>query len=366
MLLSELAKQLGCALEGAGDIDVDIRRVSGLEDAEPGDLSFFSNRKYARHVATTRASAMIADKAVTAAPCPIIRSAHPYVTLAQAIAILAPEVLPEPGISKHAIVHPTAVIGADVSIGAFTTIDAGVVIGARTVVLSHVSIGSNAVIGEDCQIRAHVSVRYGAEIGNRVIVQDGAVIGSEGFGFATRPDGTHLKIPQTGRVIIADDVEIGANCTVDRPAVGATRIGEGTKIDNLGQIAHGVKIGKRVLIAAQVGIAGSSVLEDDVIFAGQVGVVGHIHIGRGVIVTSKAGVTHDIEPGARIAGFPAFDLGEWKKASVLFRQSGRKRAAEPPVEVALTPTEPPRSSRTPAKKQRARAVPKKKLRRAKR
>lgn len=322
MLLSELASLLGCQLEGDGRIDV--RRVSGLDDAQPGDVSFLSNRKYAKLVAATRASAVIADASVTAAPCAIIRSANPYLTFAQAIALLSPAQLPGPGVSPLASVDPSATIGAGASIGPFVAIGPDAVIGARTVLMPHVAVGRGAVIGEDCVIHAQASIREGCVLGDRVVLQDAAVIGSDGFGFAKRADGTHQKIPQVGRVVIEHDVEIGAHTAVDRPAVGETRIGAGAKLDNLVQVAHGVKIGRRALLAAQVGISGSTTIDDDVVFAGQSGAVGHIHIGKGSIITAKSGVTHDLAPDSVVSGFPAFDLGEWKKASVAFRQLGRK------------------------------------------
>jgi UDP-3-O-[3-hydroxymyristoyl] glucosamine N-acyltransferase len=322
MLLSELASLLGCQLEGDGHVDV--RRVTGLEDAQPGDVSFLSNRKYAKHVATTRASALIADASVATAPCAIIRSETPYLTFAQAIALLSPAALPGPGVSPLASVDPSATIGADASIGPFVAIGPDAVVGARTVLLPHVTVGRGAVIGEDCVIHAQASIREGCVLGDRVVLQDAAVIGSDGFGFAKRPDGTHQKIPQVGRVVIEHDVEIGAHTAIDRPAVGETRIGAGAKLDNLVQVAHGVKIGRRALLAAQVGISGSTTIDDDVVFAGQSGAVGHIHIGKGSIITAKSGVTHDLAPASVVSGFPAFDLGEWKKASVAFRQLGRK------------------------------------------
>ena len=347
MQLSELARLLGCPLEGDGRVDV--RRVTGLEDAQPGDISFLSNRKYAKHVASTRASALIADTSITSAPCPIIRSANPYLTFAQAIALLSPPSLPGPGVSPLAAVDSSASIGAGASIGPFVSVGADAVIGARSVLFPHVTVGRGAVIGEDCVIHAQASIRECVVLGDRVVLQDAAVIGSDGFGFAKRPDGSHQKIPQVGRVVIEHDVEIGAHTAVDRPAVGETRIAAGTKIDNLVQIAHGVKIGRRALLAAQVGISGSTTIDDDAVFAGQSGSVGHVHIGRGAIITAKSGVTHDLEPNAVVSGFPAFDLSEWKKASVLFRLSGRKRPAAP-VTAKKAPVK-----RTLAKKKRPRA-----------
>ena len=321
MKLGTLADRLGCRLEGAGaDPEVEIRRVNGVDDAGPGDVTFLANPKFARRVATTRASAILADDSLVSAPCPILRTSNPYVACASAVALLTPTVPATPGIHPQAAIDPSATLGADVSIGAFAVIGPGARIGARTVVYPHVVIGAGAVIGDDCILHAHVSVRDRIEIGHRVELQDGAVIGSEGFGFATREDGTHQKIPQVGIVVIGNDVEIGANTTVDRPAIGETRIGDGTKIDNQVQIAHGVKIGRNVRIAGCSGVAGSSIIEDDVVLAGQVGVMNHVRVGRGARVASKSAVLSDLEGGKTYAGVPAIPIGQWRRWAVKFRR----------------------------------------------
>ncbi len=246
-----------------------------MDDAGPGDVTFVTNPKYASRLAGTRASAVILaatsatspNESLPIAPCAVLRARRPYVAVAEAVAILTPPSRPAPGISSLASIDPSAELGAGVSVGAFVVLGPRVRVGARTAVHPHVVIGRDSVIGEDCTIHAQVSIRDEVVIGNRVTIQDAAVIGSDGFGFAEREDGTHLKIPQVGRVVIEDDVEIGAQSAVDRPAVGETRIGRGTKIDNLVQVAHGVKIGRNVLLAAQVGISGSTVLDDAVVMA---------------------------------------------------------------------------------------------------
>jgi UDP-3-O-[3-hydroxymyristoyl] glucosamine N-acyltransferase len=191
-------------------------------------------------------------------------------------------------------------------------------------------VGPGARIGDDCIIHSQCSIRERAVVGDRVILHDGVVVGSEGFGFAKQADGTHLKIPQGAGVIIEDDVEIGANSTIDRPAVGETRVQAGTKIDNLVHIAHGVSVGRRVLLAAQVGISGSAVVEDDVILAGQVGVAGHLRIGKGAMATAQSGIPNSVEAGAYVSGSPAVPHREWLKASASYRQlpALRKRVAE--------------------------------------
>jgi UDP-3-O-[3-hydroxymyristoyl] glucosamine N-acyltransferase len=316
--LAELAERLGCRLEGDGRLEV--TRVAGLDDAGPGDVTFLANPRYTSQLASTRASAVIADDHVAGAPCAVLRSAHPYVTVADAITALTPPAAPPAGISALAAVHPTAEIGPDVHLGAFAVVGARSRIGARSVVHPHVVIGADVVVGEDVVLHAHVSLRDAVEVGHRCVLQDGAVIGSDGFGFARRPDGTHQKIPQVGRVVIEDDVEVGAQSAVDRPAIGETRIGAGTKIDNLVQVAHGVRIGRRALLAAQVGIAGSTVLGDDVVMAGQSGAAGHLTLGARVVVSAKSAVTKDVPEGQHVAGIPAGDVADWREQVVLQRK----------------------------------------------
>jgi UDP-3-O-[3-hydroxymyristoyl] glucosamine N-acyltransferase len=334
--LAELARRLGCVLEGDGAVDV--RRVAALGDAGPGDLSFLSNAKYTAQLSATRASAVIAGPGVHA-PCPVLRSANPYLTTAEAIALLSPQPRAHTGISALAVIDPSAELGPDVAVGPFACIGPGVRIGARTTIYPHVVVGAGAVIGADCVLHAQVSVRERVHLGDRVVIQDAAVIGSDGFGFAQRADGSHQKIPQVGGVVIEDDVEIGAHSAVDRPAVGETRIAAGTKIDNLVQVAHGVKIGRHGLLAAQAGIAGSAVIDDHVTFAGQSGAVGHVHIGAGVVLTARSAATHDIEPGRTVSGFPAIDLADWRRSSVLFHKLPELRKQLEALEARLAELE---------------------------
>jgi len=316
--LDELARRLECRLDGDGRADV--TRVAALDEAGPGDLTFLSNTKYTSRLASTRASAVLADDTVTGAPCPVLRTPHVYLTLARAIALLTPAARQPAGISSLAAVDPTAELGPDVSIAPFVAIGAGARIGARSILEPHVVVARGVVVGDDCHLHAQAVLREGVEIGHRVVLQSGVVIGSDGFGFARRPDGRHEKIPQVARVVIEDDVEIGANSTVDRPAVGETRIGAGTKIDNLVQVAHGVRIGRDVLLAAQVGIAGSTVLEDGVVMAGQSGVTGHVRLGAGAIVGAKSAVTKDVGAGEHVAGVPAGAVAAWRESAVLMRR----------------------------------------------
>lgn len=318
MKLSELAARLECTVEGDGDID--IKRVAAIEDAGPGELTFFANSKYADALKRTLASAVIAAPAVSGIPCAVLRTPEPYVTFARALGLFANLWRPPAGIHRLALVEPGGVVAADASIGPFVVVSEGARIGARTILYPHVSVGRGAEIGADCVIHAHVSIRERVTLGDRVVLQNGVVIGADGYGFARRRDGTHEKIPQVGGVVIEDDVEIGANTTVDRPAVGETRIGAGSKIDNLVQIAHGVQVGRNVLLAAQVGVAGSSVIEDQVTLAGQVGVAGHLTIGKGTIATAQTGIPNSVDPGSFISGYPAIPNRDWLKSSAVFRK----------------------------------------------
>jgi UDP-3-O-[3-hydroxymyristoyl] glucosamine N-acyltransferase len=250
----------------------------------------------------------------------MLRTEDPYLAFARAVGLFAPEWRPAPGVHAMTAIAADAHIGRDISIGPFVAIGEGARIGDRTVIFPNVTIGPGTTIGTDCIVHSNVAVRERVTIGNRVILQNGVVIGGDGYGFVRRPDGTHEKIPQVATVVIEDDVELGANTTVDRPAVGETRIKAGAKIDNLVQIAHGVTVGRNVLMAAQVGIAGSTEIGDDVMFGGQVGVGGHLTVGSGAVAVGQSGVTNSLEPGATVAGYPAIDSREWRKASVIFRR----------------------------------------------
>ena len=331
MKLSDLAGRLECRLEGDGNVE--IARVAGIEQAQAGDVTFVDNPRYAPHLATTNASAVIVADTLSVPPNPrfaVLRSRQPYVDFARAVTLFLPSSAPAKGVDKLTAIAPDAKIGAGVSIGPFVTIGAGASVGARTTLYPHVAIGPGAVVGDDCVIHSQCSIRERAVVGDRVILHDGVVVGSEGFGFAKQADGTHLKIPQGAGVVIEDDVEIGANSTIDRPAVGETRIQAGTKIDNLVHIAHGVSIGRRVLLAAQVGISGSAIVEDDVILAGQVGVAGHLRVGKGAMATAQSGIPNSVDAGAYVSGSPAIPHQDWLKTSAVYRQlpALRKRVAE--------------------------------------
>jgi UDP-3-O-[3-hydroxymyristoyl] glucosamine N-acyltransferase len=316
--LRDIAARLSCTLEGDGEIE--IARVAAIEDAGPGDLTFFASRKYLDELRRTRASVVIAGPGVTDVPGAVLRADDPYLAFARAVALFADEWRPPAGVHRLAHVEAGATIGDGASIAPFAFVAEGARIGARTIVHPHVTIGRFADVGDDCVIHAQVSIRERVRVGSRVVLQNGVVLGGDGFGFARRGDGSHEKIPQIGGVVVEDDVEIGANTTVDRPAVGETRIGAGTKIDNLVQIAHGVRLGRNVLLAAQVGIAGSTVVEDQVTLAGQVGVAGHLTIGKGALATAQTGIPNSVDAGAFVSGYPAIPNRDWLKSSAVFRQ----------------------------------------------
>ena len=237
-----------------------------------------------------------------------------------ALPVRGVRVNPPAGVDTLSVVAPDASLGRDVSIGPFSSVGRGARVGDRTVIYPNVYIGDGAIVGDDCVIHSHVAVRERSVIGNRVVIQNGAVIGGDGYGFVRRPDGTHQKIPQTSIVVIEDDVEIGANTAIDRPAIGETRIQAGAKIDNLVQIGHGVNIGRNTLLAAQVGIAGSTSVGDNVTLAGQVGVAGHVTIGHGASAVGQSGITNSVPDRAFVSGYPAIENKEWLKSSVIFRK----------------------------------------------
>jgi UDP-3-O-[3-hydroxymyristoyl] glucosamine N-acyltransferase len=315
VILRDLAARLGCEVRGDGGVEV--RRVAGIDDAGPGDLTFVSNPRYAARLATTRATAAIVSPGV-ATPLPCLLTPNPYLEFARAVAVLHPLPRPAPGVHPSATIDPSAHLGEDVHVGAMVVIGPGVRIGARTVVHPHVVLYPGVEVGHDCLLHSGVQVREGCRIGNRVVVQNGAVIGSDGFGFAKDDQGRYEKIPQIGTVVVEDDVEIGALTAVDRAALAETRIGRGTKLDNLVQIGHSVTIGHDTVLAGQVGVAGSARIGNHVTLAGQVGVAGHLEIGDGAIATAQTGIPSDVEAGALVSGYPAIENRAWLKSSAVF------------------------------------------------
>jgi UDP-3-O-[3-hydroxymyristoyl] glucosamine N-acyltransferase len=315
VILKDLALSLGCVLRGSGEVEV--HRVSGIEEAGPGDLTFLANPRYALKLGTTGASAVILSPEVEC-PLPSLLCPNPYLAYARAAALLHPPERHEPGTHPSAFVDASAKLGEGVHVGPHAVVGPGVRVGARSVLHAGVVLYREVAIGEDCVLHSGVSVRERCRLGNRVVVQNGAVIGGDGFGFAKDEAGRYQKIPQVGIVVIEDDVEIGALTAIDRAAMRETRIGRGTKIDNLVQIGHSVTVGEDTILAGQVGIAGSSKIGSRVTLAGQVGVAGHLTIGDGATATAQTGIPNSVEPGALVSGYPAIENRQWLKASAAF------------------------------------------------
>ena len=315
--LAELAERVGGRVEGDGTVR--IERVMPLEDAGPSDVSFFANRRYAAEFAATRAGAVIVgDDEVVAPGRTVLRAANAYLAFARISTLFNPPPVAVPGISPQAAIDPTARVEATAQVGPFVSIGPGAEVGARTILSPGVQLGAGVKVGADCLLHANVVVRERCLIGDRVILQPGCVIGADGFGFATDLVGVgqgprHFKVPQAGIVAIEDDVEIGANACVDRAALGVTRIGRGTKIDNLVQIAHNVVVGPLSIRASQVGISGSTRIGMGVAIWGQAGLVGHIEVGDRANIAAQSGVSRDIAAGERVAGTPATADVRWAR-----------------------------------------------------
>jgi UDP-3-O-[3-hydroxymyristoyl] glucosamine N-acyltransferase len=318
LTLEELAGLLGCSF--AGDGRILLTGVANLKDAREGDLVFFSQEKLRDQFESTRAAAAIVLPEEKFTRLPLIFSSEPHPTFVRAVNLFFKPYRPRPGIHPLAQVSSTARIGKDVSVGAFALVGSKVEIGNGTVIFPHATVYPGVKIGNHCLIHSQVSLREGVSLGDRVILHNGVVIGSDGYGYLQTESKSHTKIPQAGGVTIEDDVEIGANTTVDRAALGHTIIRRGTKIDNLVQIAHNVEIGENSLIISQVGIGGSSRIGKNVILAGQAGIPDHIHIGDNAIVLAKTGITKDIPEGALVSGSPHLDARVWRKAWAVIPQ----------------------------------------------
>ena len=314
--LKEIAELVGGKVRG--DESIEIEGVSGIEEAKKGEIAFISDKRHLPLLDTTQASAVIVSREVKEAKVPLIQVENPYLAFAEVMRILVPYEKPAQGVHPSAIVSEGVDLGKGVSIGAHSVLEEGVRIGDNTIIYPLVYIGKGSRIGRDCIIYPQVMIREGVEIANRVIIHSGAVIGSDGFGYIPH-EGRHHKVPQIGKVVIEDDVEIGASVTIDRATLGKTWIKRGVKIDNLVQIAHNVVIGEDSIIVAQVGISGSTEIGKGVTLAGQVGVVGHIKIGEGAIVGAQAGVTKSVPPKTIVSGYPARPHAQAKRieASVL-------------------------------------------------
>ena len=316
--LREVAQIVGG--EVVGDEGIIVTGVCGIREAKEGDLTFVANEKYVPLIRQTRASAIITSREIRHAEKPIIQTDNPDLAFAKIISFLAPNEITHPkGIHETAMIGKNVKLGQNVAIQPYVVIGDNAVIGDRSIVYVGVFIGDHTRIGRDTLIYPHVTIRERTEIGNHVIIHSGTVIGSDGFGFSS-VKGVHVKIPQIGIVKIEDEVEIGANVTIDRARFGATHIKQGTKIDNLVQIAHNVVIGEHSIIIAQAGISGSTTIGKRVVVAGQTGIVGHITIGDNSIIGARSGVTKPVPPNSVILGAPAKPISKFKETNACLQR----------------------------------------------
>jgi UDP-3-O-[3-hydroxymyristoyl] glucosamine N-acyltransferase len=314
--LAELVAHVGGTLRGDGSLR--IHGVEGLTEAGPRDLSFYGSHRYREALAATRAAAVLVPvgEETSRTDLAVVQVPNPHLAYARISALFHPAAHHAPGASPRAFVHPTARVHPEACVMAFATVEAGAEVGPRAVLYPGAYVGSFCRIGADSVLFPNVTVREGCLVGERVVLHASAVVGADGFGFAFDAAAkAHIKVPQAGIVRIEDDVEVGAASCIDRATTGETVIGRGTKIDNLVQVAHNVRVGPLSLLCAQAGISGSAELGEGVVLAGQVGVVGHIKIGDGARIVAQSGVVHDVEAGVTLAGSPAVDVRAWLKQS---------------------------------------------------
>lgn len=311
MRLAELATRLDCELHGDGEIE--ITGVGTIENAGPGEITFIANPRYARHLAQTKASAVILPADGPTAPVASLRTSEPYLAFARAVEEFHRPIKVPLGVHPTAIVAPTARIGSGASIGAYCVIGDGVTIGSEARLAPHVVIYPDVRIGERFVAHSQVTVRERVRIGNDVILYSGAVVGSDGFGYAVTREGRIHKIVQAGDVVLEDGVEVGANATVDRAAVGSTVLRRGVKIDNLVQVGHGCDVGDGSMLAAQTGLSGSTRVGKFVRMGGQSGAAGHLTIGDGAQVAAQGGVASSVAPGSTVGGYPAVEAALWRR-----------------------------------------------------
>jgi len=317
MRLREIASALGARLEN-GSPDTVVTGVAGIEKAGPGQLTFLANPKYAAAAKKTQAAAIIVSEDFPAISTAMLRTRDPYWAFARSIELFYEAPRYPPGVHPTAVIHSSAKIGVNSHIGPYVVIDEGVEIGKQAVLLAHVVIYRAAKIGDNFFAHAHAVVREHCRLGDHVILQNGAVIGSDGFGFAKDNGGHWRKILQSGPAVLEDDVEVQANACVDRASVGETHVARGTKIDNLVQVGHGSSVGQDTLLCAQVGLAGSTAVGNRVILAGQVGVAGHCRIGDGALATAQTGIPSDVPAGQIVSGYPAIENKRWLKCAAIF------------------------------------------------
>lgn len=316
MKLSEIANRLGAELVGSGAVE--ITGVAGIEHAGPDQITFIANPKYAPLAKTTKAAAILVEPDFPSlSGTATLRIRNCYRAFAETITLFYTAPRYAPGIHPTAVIDPSATIGSGAHLGAYVVIGADVVLGEDAVVLSHTVIYQGARIGDRFFAHAHAVVREFCRLGDDVTLQNGAVIGADGFGYA-RDGSAWVKIVQSGAAVLNDRVEVQANACVDRASIGETRIGAGSKIDNLVQVGHGSTVGENTLLCAQVGLAGSTEVGDRVILAGQVGVAGHCKVGDGAVATAQSGIPSDVAAGAIVSGYPAMDNRQWLRSVAAF------------------------------------------------
>jgi UDP-3-O-[3-hydroxymyristoyl] glucosamine N-acyltransferase len=317
MRLADIATRVGGAVEGDGSVE--ITGVSSIEEPQPGTITFLADRKHMQRLAGLAVGAILLPPDAAPAPVPAIRVTNPHLAFVDVVALFHPPAEQPPGIHPTAVVSPTATLGYGASVGPHVVIGDDVVLGDHAVLHAGVVLYPRVQAGNRFTAHARAVVREDVRIGDRVTLHAGAVVGSDGFGYVPAPDGIR-KVPQVGTVVIEDDVEVGANATIDRAALGATRIGRGVKIDNLVMIAHGCVIGPYSMLAGQVGLAGGTTLGTGVLLAGQVGSAGHLTIGDGARVAAKTGVANDLPAGGTYGGIPAIDIVSWRRGAAAIKR----------------------------------------------
>jgi UDP-3-O-[3-hydroxymyristoyl] glucosamine N-acyltransferase len=318
MKLGELAKMLGAELRGNAELEV--TGVKGIEEAGPTEVTFVANPKYGGLARRTKAAAVLVEPEFPEIETATLRLKNPYLAFSRTLGFFYQPPAYPPGIHPTAVIDPTAVIGEKAHIGAYVVVGPGVKLGNHATLLPHVVLYPGVETGSHFFAHAHAVVRENCILGDHVTLENGVIIGGDGFGFAKNENGYWEKIPQSGPVRLGNWVDVQANSCIDRATVGETRIGNGTKIDNLVQIGHASHVGENTLLCGQVGLAGSSEVGNNVILAGQAAVAGHCSIGDGVILTAQSGVSHDIPPGKIISGSPAFDNRVWLRAVTIFQR----------------------------------------------
>jgi UDP-3-O-[3-hydroxymyristoyl] glucosamine N-acyltransferase len=318
MKLGELAKRLGAELRG--DAEMEVTGVKGIEEAGPTEVTFVANPKYGGLARKTKAAAVLVEPEFPEIEAATLRIKNPYLAFSRTLGIFYQPPAYAPGIHPTAVIDPTAVLGEGAHIGAYVVIGARVRLGDHATLLPHVVIYPGVRAGSNFFAHAHAVVREDCILGDNVTLENGVVIGADGFGFAKNEAGHWEKIPQSGPVRLGNRVDVQANACIDRATVGETRVGDGTKIDNLVQVGHASHIGENTLLCGQVGLAGSSEVGDNVILAGQSAVAGHCAVGDGAILTAQSGVSHDVPAGKILSGSPAFDNRTWLRAVTIFQR----------------------------------------------